>query len=105
MQWTRASKYHSDSDQGYLISATAGLGGEGWRFMAWGPVRPGWEEVARYLRFGKSGRPPEEFGVKVHYGIGEPMPHPRSFLGVFGESDQAKTACDEHWRKHHDRAA
>lgn len=79
MKFAREDRYFSRSDEGYCISAVAGLHGVGWKFIAWSPEIPAWRQ-----------------GEKQTYTRGESVPRPRVILGVFDNSDAAVRACEEH---------
>jgi len=98
MIWTRKDRYYSDSDKGYRISATSD-GHGGWRFTAWGPAMPNWHKI----RLAKT--TDWDQVLKERYEIGEKVPSECELIDSFDDVDQAKQACEDHWRQCNDEAA
>lgn len=88
MKWERRDKHFAESDLGYRILFTPGLGGEGWLFMAWTPART--VERNEYL---------------AHYPRGEAVPQPRNWIGTYDTADRAREACEQHWEGESEKAA
>lgn len=91
MDWeVKRGKPYAESCKGYSICWARN--GDGWRYSAYAPNV--YESRSEY-----------EQELRERYEIGERIPQRHSLIGVFDLSDEAKAACEEHWRENNADAA